>query len=112
MARSRDLAGEEGGLCVSGERLRLTAAQGQLAEDFIVEHGAEAFELAMRAAPLFGEMKTGSRWALKSAISAYEDGVPVVLASRLHSGSKNPHERVEHRLLSGDARFVVDFPAG
>lgn len=90
-------------------RRRLTAEQQRRVEEFLAEFDDDAFDLAMASGPLLGHLRAGSRWAYSSALGAYENGVPVVLMTRICS-DKRPKDRIEHRLLSGDPQLTVDFP--
>lgn len=78
--------------------------------DFIAAFGDDAFDLAMRSGPMLAGMRRGSKWAFTSALGAYENDVPCVLLTKLNPSTSKRGERVEHRLLSGDAQLVVDFP--
>lgn len=94
---------------LSARPTRLTPDQIEQAEQFVSEHGAAAFELALHGGEVLKSLRSSSEWAYKSAIGAYQEGVPVVLLTRLHSGAKRAGERVEMRLLSGEAQLAVDF---
>lgn len=88
----------------------LTVDQLRKAQEFVASFGDEAFELAMASGPLLANLRANSRWAYQTALGAFENGVCVTLLTKLYSSAKRPLERVEHRLVSGDAQLVVDFP--
>lgn len=93
-----------------GSASALSRAQREMAEQFIADHGPEDFELLMRSGAMMGDLRNDSKWALKSAVGAYEEHASIVLMTRIHRDAKRSGERVEMRLVSGDARLVVDFP--
>lgn len=90
-------------------RRELNGEQQRKAEEFLAEYGEDGLALALASGPLVSALRPGSKWAYTTVLGAYENGVSVVMLTRL-SSAKRTLDRVEHRLVSGDAQLMVDFP--